>query len=125
MQKRRFTKTRQPSQIDLNAQSLTAMMGLETDEQINNNNLNNEHANSAAASRAAATYFDKYDRDDLQEALSLTSLDWLLSVDDTKIQVDPPIGLISNLKHVNDLDNVYILLLEYRQGRQLCSCLTC
>ena len=110
MQKRRFTKTRQPSQIDVNAPSLTAMMGLDTDEQINNNNINDEHANSAAASRAAATYFDKYDRDDLQEALSSTSLDWLLSVDDTKIQVEPPVGLISNLKHVSDLDNVYILI---------------
>ena len=71
---------------------------------------NDEHANSSAASRAAATYFDKFDRNELQEALAATSLDWLLSADDTKLQVDPPSGLISNLSDVNDMKSVFILL---------------
>ena len=97
------------SKLDMNAPNLSAMMGLETDDDLSNS-ADNEHSSMMAASRAAATYFDKYDRDDLQEALSSTSLDWLLSVDETKIQVDPPAGLISNLKKFSDLDNVLILI---------------
>ena len=101
--------SKKTSILDRNAPNLSAMMGLETEEDINNN-AESEHSSLMAASRAAATYFDKYDRDDLQEALSSTGLDWLLSVDETKIHVDSPTGLISDLKKFNDLDSVIILI---------------
>ena len=104
-----LSKTRKTSQLDVNGPNLSAIMGLENPDDTNNN-ADNEHSSLVAASRAAATYFDKYDRDDLQEALTSTSLDWLLSVDETKIQVDPPVGLVSNLKKVHDLDDVIILI---------------
>ena len=94
---------------EMNGPNLSLMMGLETEDDIMNN-VDNEHSSMMAASRTAATYFDKYDRDDLQEALSSTGLDWLLSVDETKIQVDPPVGLISNLKKFNDLGSIIILI---------------
>lgn len=109
MMQRRLLKTRNTSQMDINGPNLSAMMGLESADDITNN-VDNEHSSLIAASRTAATYFDKYDRDDLQEALSSTSLDWLLSIDETKIQVDPPVGLISNLKKFDDLDKVIILI---------------
>ena len=105
---RRLPKNKQ-SQIDMNGPNLSAIMGLERAEDAINNS-DNEHSSLMAASRAAATYFDKYDRDDLQEVLSSTSLDWLLSVSETKVQVEPPVGLVSNIKTINDLDDVIILI---------------
>ena len=53
---------------------------------------------SLTATRAAATYFDKIERYDLQETLGYTSSDWLLSTEDTKMSVEPPAGLIPGLK---------------------------
>ena len=50
-----------------------------------------------AASRAAATYFDKIERYELQETLSTSSYDFLLSTEETKIPVEMPKGLISNM----------------------------
>ncbi len=92
----------------MSKQNLSAMMGmLPSDETTQENE---EQINSNAAGRIAATYFDKYDRDELQEALSSTSLDWLLSSDDTKLQVDPPVGLISNLTDVSELKNILFLI---------------
>ena len=106
MMQRRPTIPKVPSQTEV---SLSAMMGLRTDEELNKNT-DNELSSSMAASRIAATYFDKYERDDLQEALSSTSLDWFLSVDDTKIQVDPPSGLASSMRHLDDLDVIFVLI---------------
>ena len=71
---------------------------------------NDDHLNNIAVARAAATYFDKFEKDELQESLAFTSLDWLLSVDDTRIPVDLPSGLIGGMQNVSQLSNIFVLV---------------
>eukprot|EP00794_Sanderia_malayensis_P003419 gene3419-3910_t len=127
MERRKPKPTNRASLLDFSSQNnLTVLMGMQTSDDSSNDN--DEMASSMAASRAAATYFDKYDRDELQEALSSTSLDWLLSSDDTKLQVEPPTGIISNMIDVNEVKNLILLIpapdnvnkpLELREMHQL------
>ena len=63
-----------------------------------------------AASRAAATYFDKIERYELQETLAYSSFDWLLSTEETKIPAEMPKGLISNVQIASDSDKCLFLL---------------
>lgn len=63
-----------------------------------------------AASRAAATYFDKIERYELQETLAHSSYDWLLSTEETKITAEMPKGLISNVQIASDSDKCLFLL---------------
>lgn len=83
--------------------------------------------NSLTATRVAATYFDKIERYELQESLAYYSSDWLLSTDDTRITVDPPVGLISGIQISNNFNNCLILIpqeegiepLELREMHQI------
>lgn len=83
--------------------------------------------NSLTASRVAATYFDKIERYELQETLAYYSSDWLLSTEDTKISVDPPVGLISGIQISSNLNNCLVLIpheegiepLELREMHQI------
>lgn len=80
-----------------------------------------------AASRAAATYFDKIERYELQETLATSSYDCLLSTEETKIPVEMPKGLISNMNIASDSDKCLFLLpaekgidnLELREVHQI------
>lgn len=80
-----------------------------------------------AASRAAATYFDKIERYELQETLATSSYDCLLSTEDTKIPVEIPKGLISNMNIASDSEKCLFLLpaekgidnLELREVHQI------
>ena len=67
---------------------------------------------SMTAARAAATYFDKIERYELQETLAYTSSDWLLSTEDTRISVEPPRGLIAGIQIPSDFNNCLILIPE-------------
>ena len=67
---------------------------------------------SMTASRAAATYFDKIERYELQETLAYTSSDWLLSTEDTRISVEPPRGLIAGIQIPSDFNNCLLLIPE-------------
>ncbi|KAK3726414.1 hypothetical protein QZH41_019667 [Actinostola sp. cb2023] len=73
--------------------------------------------NSLTASRVAATYFDKIERYELQETLACYSSDWLLSTDDTRISVDPPVGLISGIQISNNFNNCLVLI-PHEEGIQ-------
>ena len=80
-----------------------------------------------AASRAAATYFDKIERYELQETLATSSYDCLLSIEETKIPIELPKGLISNMNIASDSDKCLFLLpaekdidnLELREVHQI------
>lgn len=67
---------------------------------------------SMTASRAAATYFDKIERYELQETLAYTTSDWLLSTEDTRISVEPPQGLIAGIQIPNNFNNCLLLIPE-------------
>lgn len=67
---------------------------------------------SMIASRAAATYFDKIERYELQETLTYTSSDWLLSTEDTRISVEPPRGLIAGIQIPSNFNNCLLLIPE-------------
>lgn len=67
---------------------------------------------SMTASRAAATYFDKIERYELQETLAYTSSDWLLSTEDTRISVEPPRGLIAGIQIPSNFNNCLLLIPE-------------
>ena len=67
---------------------------------------------SMTASRAAATYFDKIERYELQETLAYTSSDWLLSTEDTRISVEPPHGLIAGIQIPSNFNNCLLLIPE-------------
>ena len=82
---------------------------------------------SLTASRAAATYFDKIERYDLQETLGYTSSDWLLSTEDTKMSVEPPGGVISGIQFSSNYNDCFFLIphedgiepLELREMHQI------
>ena len=67
---------------------------------------------SMTASRAAATYFDKIERYELQETLAYTSSDWLLSTEDTRMSVEPPRGLIAGIQIPSNFNNCLLLIPE-------------
>lgn len=67
---------------------------------------------SMTAARAAATYFDKIERYELQETLAYTTSDWLLSTEDTRISVEPPQGLIAGIQIPNNFNNCLLLIPE-------------
>ena len=67
---------------------------------------------SMTATRAAATYFDKIERCELQETLAYTTSDWLLSTEDTRISVEPPPGLIAGIQISNNFNNCLLLIPE-------------
>ena len=67
---------------------------------------------SMTASRAAATYFDKIERYELQETLTYTSSDWLLSTEDTRISVEQPRGLIAGIQIPSNFNNCLLLIPE-------------
>ena len=80
-----------------------------------------------AASRAAATYFDKIERYELQETLATSSYDCLLSTEETKLAVEMPKGLISNMNIASNSEECLFLLpaekgidnLELREVHQI------
>ena len=70
-----------------------------------------ENAFIAQCSRQATSFFEKYDRYDLQELLTYSSSHWLLSNEDFRLPTDPPSGLISNISSMST-DSCMILLPE-------------
>ena len=70
---------------------------------------------SMTASRAAATYFDKIERYELQETPACTLSDWLLSTEDTRISVEPPQGLIAGIQIPSNFNN-FLLLIPEEEG---------
>lgn len=71
-------------------------------------------------------FIEKYDRVEVQELLSQMNCHWLLSLEDFKLPIEHPHGLITQMTPVND-DNLYILMpfesgvgdLEYREIHQI------
>ncbi|XP_066493266.1 ankyrin and armadillo repeat-containing protein [Tiliqua scincoides] len=69
--------------------------------------LRNEQADEAtylahlAAQRNATAFFEKYERSELQELLTMSFSSWLASKDDLRHPLDLPSGLMSQLKNVN------------------------
>lgn len=79
-------------------------------------NINGDVMSNMAASRAAATYFDKIERYELQETLATSSYDYLLSIEETKMPLDLPKGLITNMNLPSDCDKCLILLPVDEEG---------
>ena len=67
---------------------------------------------SMTAARAAATYFDKIEKCELQETLAYSLSDWLLSTEDTRVSVEPPQGLISGIQISSSMNNCLLLIPE-------------
>lgn len=62
-----------------------------------------DHGNTEEAhqtiilARIAASYFEKFDRYDLQELLAYSSTNWMLSSEDFRLPTDQPVGLIRSI----------------------------
>jgi hypothetical protein len=71
-------------------------------------------------------FLEKYDRVEVQELLSQMSCHWLLSLDDFKIPIEHPTGLISQMPPLNE-DHLFVLIeydpdlpgLDYREIHQV------
>ena len=71
-------------------------------------------------------FIEKYDRVEVQELLSQMSCHWLLSLEDYKIPIEHPTGLITQMPPLNE-DNLYVLFeydpnvpeLDYREIHQI------
>ncbi|XP_036395920.1 ankyrin and armadillo repeat-containing protein [Megalops cyprinoides] len=66
------------------------------------------HLSALAAQRNANAFFEKYDRREIQELLSLTSCSWLLSSDDFKMPVEFPPGIIKQMKNFSHSNAVIL-----------------
>ncbi|XP_015214679.2 ankyrin and armadillo repeat-containing protein isoform X2 [Lepisosteus oculatus] len=78
-----------------------------------------------AAQRNANAFFEKYDRRDLQELLSLTSCSWLLCCEDNNLPAELPTGIIKQMKNFS-FPNAVILApvdprvsLDYKDVHQI------
>ena len=84
------------------------------------------NVNNQAAVRNILGFVDKYDRLEQQELLSQMTCHWLLSLEDFKIPIEHPSGLISQMQPLND-DHLLILVpydaemphLDYRELHQI------
>ena len=69
-----------------------------------------DHLNSLVISRAAATYFDRFSIDELQELLIHTNFDWLLSIDDSKSTHHLPIDSLQRYSALETCSEVVVLI---------------
>lgn len=85
--------------------------------------------NSQPSVRNIVGFLDKYDRYEIQELVAQMSSHWLLSLDDVKLPIEHPHGLMSQMAPLND-DNLLLLVecsgdddkqldLDYREIHQL------
>lgn len=77
------------------------------------------------AQATASAFLQKYDRRELQELLSLTACNWLLSGEEHRLHVDTPPGIIRQMRNISD-PNIIILApidsrlpLDYRVVHQI------
>ncbi|XP_074858067.1 ankyrin and armadillo repeat-containing protein [Carettochelys insculpta] len=54
-----------------------------------------------AVQRNASAFFDKFDRSELQELLTITSCSWLASKDNLRLPLELPSGLMGQLKNIS------------------------
>uniref|UniRef100_H3B1Q7 Ankyrin and armadillo repeat containing n=1 Tax=Latimeria chalumnae TaxID=7897 RepID=H3B1Q7_LATCH len=80
--------------------------------------------------RNVAAFFDKYDRSELQELLSVTSCSWLQSSEEFRYPVELPSGIINQMNNFNH-SNVLVLApvdpdvsLDYKEVHQIVKELT-
>ncbi|RXM37286.1 Ankyrin and armadillo repeat-containing protein [Acipenser ruthenus] len=80
---------------------------------------------SLAAQRNANAFFEKFNRTEMQEVLSLTSCNWLLSSEDFRLPVEAPSGIINQVKNFS-YSNTVILVpvdaqvsLDYKEVHQI------
>lgn len=85
-----------------------------------------QHLASQPAVRNILGFVEKYDRVEVQELLSQMNCHWLLSLEDFKIPIEHPHGLISQMTPLNE-DHLFILApfdssfhsLDYREMHQI------
>ena len=107
----------------LSASAATAAAG-------GNSNANNQEEEQNAASQPAVRnilgFIEKYDRVEQQELLSQMTCHWLLSLEDFKLPIEHPTGLISTMSPLND-DHLMVMIpydestpdLDYRELHQV------
>ena len=93
-----------------------SMLSLEDDQNLS----------SQPAVRNILGFIEKYDRVEVQELLSEMNCHWLLSMEDFKLSIEHPIGLITQMMPLND-DHIFVLIpfdpnipsLDYREIHQI------
>ena len=64
------------------------------------------------ALRYVATFFEKYERYELQELLANAQTHYLLSTEDMKVPTDPPTGVIANMLPIGNTFSAVVLIPE-------------
>jgi len=85
-----------------------------------------QNSQSQPAVRNILGFMDKYDRVEQQELLSQMTCHWLLSLEDFKVSIDQPKGIISQLRQISE-DHLLVLIpyeedipaLDYREIHQI------
>lgn len=71
-----------------------------------------DNQDDAAALRHVASFFEKFERYELQELLATAQTNYMLSTDDLKIPTDPPSGLITNMISIGNTYCAVVLFPE-------------
>lgn len=96
-----------------------------TDEVLMANPSDQSSEKAVRAALTAQSLLQKYDRKDLQELLSLTSCNWLLSADEHSLPVDAPPGIIRQMRNILAPNIIFLapfdsnLPLDYRMVHQI------
>jgi hypothetical protein len=85
-----------------------------------------ENSQSQPSVRNILGFMERYDRVEVQELLSQLNCHWLLSLDDFKLPVEHPYGMITQMTPINE-DHMILLLpfdssipdLDYREVHQI------
>jgi hypothetical protein len=95
------------------------------DESIHSTEDDHNMSNQAAV-RNTLGFIEKYDRVEIQELLSEMNCHWLLSLEDYKVSIEHPMGLISQMMPLNE-DHIFVLMpydpdvpsFDYREIHQI------
>jgi hypothetical protein len=85
-----------------------------------------QNSNNQVSVRNILGFIERYDRTEILELLSQINCHWLLSLEDFKIPIEHPTGLISQMRPLNE-ESLYLLvpydeeieLLDYREMHQI------
>uniref|UniRef100_G1PPT3 Ankyrin and armadillo repeat containing n=1 Tax=Myotis lucifugus TaxID=59463 RepID=G1PPT3_MYOLU len=78
-----------------------------------------------AVQRNASAFFEKYDRSEVQELLTIALVSWLSGKEDVHLQIESPSGIMSHLNNVGFNTTILLMpvdptaLLDYREVHQI------